>query len=106
MLLFGLVVMVWPVSRGAVKTGVMNELSLATLARFISMCGKMPSTQVSRGFLLLEVTAWPEKLENTVIGPILEIRMEHPRPRCRDPKVARMAVTQWRNGKFLFRNFA
>ncbi|KAJ6149179.1 hypothetical protein N7471_000378 [Penicillium samsonianum] len=69
--------MVWPVSRGAaVKTGVMNELSLATLARFISMCGKMPSTQVSRGFLLLEVTAWPEKLENTVIGPILETRME------------------------------
>lgn len=49
--------------RGAVKTGVMNELSLATLACFILIYGKMPNIHVAQGFLL-EVIAWPEKQEN------------------------------------------
>jgi hypothetical protein len=62
----------------------MNELSLASLARFILMCGKTPNIQVSQ-ILLLEIIAWPETGEychrtdfgepnGAIRGPEAEIR--------------------------------
>lgn len=72
----------------------MNELSLTTLACFILICGEMPIILVLTVFLL-KFTAWTEIQENNVIGPILGTRMEYsetPRSRCRDPKVARIAI--------------